>query len=78
VEIVVTALPEELRARVTEWGGSAAAGEHGVSVVIDLARKREFAEAVWAAGHDVVRIAPLRGSLEELYLKTVGNESGVA
>jgi ABC-2 type transport system ATP-binding protein len=78
VEIVVTALPEELQARVTGWGGSVTAGEHGISVMIDFGRKREFAEAIWAAGHDVVRIAPLRGSLEELYLKTVGNESGVA
>src|SRR5580704_13027916 len=78
VEMVVTALPEELRVRVTEWGGSVTAGEHGISVVLDLGHKREFAEAVWAAGHDVVRIAPLRGSLEELYLKTVGDESGVA
>ena len=78
VEILVTSLPEEMRVRVTEWGGSVAAGEHGVSVVVDLGHKREFAEAVWAAGHDVLRIRPLRGSLEELYLKTVGNESGVA
>ena len=78
VEIVVTALPEELRARVAEWGGSVTAGEHGVTVVIDMGHKREFAEGVWAAGQDVVRIAALRGSLEELYLKTVGTESGVA
>jgi ABC-2 type transport system ATP-binding protein len=78
VEMVVTALPEELHARVTGWGGSVTAGEHGISVMIDFGHKREFAEAIWAAGHDVVRIAPLRGSLEELYLKTVGNESGVA
>jgi hypothetical protein len=55
-----------------------APGEHGISVVLDLGHKREFSEAIWAAGHDVLRIAPLRDSLEELYLKTVGNESGVA
>jgi ABC-2 type transport system ATP-binding protein len=78
VEVVVTALPEGLGQLVVEWGGSFAAGEHGVVVTIPLARKRELAEAVWASGHDVVRITPLRASLEELYLKTVGNESGVA
>ncbi|HUI51025.1 MAG TPA: ABC transporter ATP-binding protein [Terriglobales bacterium] len=78
VEILVTALPESLAARLTEWGGSFTGNEHGVAVVVDQAHKREVAEGVWAAGHDVVQIAPIRGSLEEFYLKTVGDESGVA
>lgn len=78
VELLVTALPEEIATRVKEWGGTFVGGERGVSVVLDLAHKRELAEAVWAAGHDVLHIAPVRSSLEELYLKTVGSESGVA
>lgn len=78
VEIVVTALPDGLAARVAEWGGNVTAKESGFAVVVDQAHKRELAEGVWAAGHDVVQIAPIRGSLEEFYLKTVGDESGVA
>jgi ABC-2 type transport system ATP-binding protein len=78
VEILVTALPEELARRVAEWGGSVTPKEHGVAVIVGLEHKREVAEGVWASGKDVVHIAPLRASLEEFYMKTVGDESGAA
>ncbi|HXR33057.1 MAG TPA: ABC transporter ATP-binding protein [Verrucomicrobiae bacterium] len=78
VEIRVTSLPEELEQRVVATGGTIARNEHGITLVVGVAQKREVAEAVWASGHDVVHILPLRSSLEDLYMKTVGTEGGVA
>jgi len=71
-------LPEELEQRVVATGGTIARNEHGITLVVGVAQKREVAEAVWASGHDVVHILPLRSSLEDLYMKTVGTEGGVA
>jgi len=51
--------------------------EDGVLITVGLAHKREIAESLWAANLDVLNILPVRGSLEELYLQTVGTESGV-
>jgi ABC-2 type transport system ATP-binding protein len=78
VELQVTGLPEGLGERVIELGGVIAATEHGATVTVGLEYKRAVAETVWAAGFDVMQIVPSRFSLEELYLKTVGDESGVA
>lgn len=78
VEILATALAGELEARIVEWGGAATRHEHGVTIVVPLARKRELAEALWLGGEDVLHILPLRSSLEDLYMKTVGSEGGQA
>ncbi len=43
-----------------------------VSIVASGARKREIVERLWLAGSDVLRLNPVKGSLEDLYMKLVG------
>jgi ABC-2 type transport system ATP-binding protein len=76
VEILASAISEELSARIVEWGGVITKQDHGVAVVVPVQRKRELAESLWQSGEDVIHIVPLRGSLEDLYMRTVGNEGG--
>ena len=79
VEMLASGITPELQQRVTDAGGTIAPRDEGVVVVtVSVALKREVAEALWAAGFDVIHMMPLRESLEELYMKTVGTESGVA
>lgn len=74
VEIVVDKLPQELEALVHEAGGTLERGPADVRMVVPAARKRELAEKLWAAGCDVIRLAPLRSSLEDVYMKVMGGE----
>jgi ABC-2 type transport system ATP-binding protein len=74
VEILATSMSEELTAKVTEWGGAITKHDLGVTVVVPVEKKRELAELLWQSGQDVVHIVPLRSSLEDLYMRTVGNE----
>jgi ABC-2 type transport system ATP-binding protein len=78
VELLASGITPELEERIRELGGTVVPGDAGVTITVNLAQKREIAEAIWAAGFDVLQIMPLRESLEELYMKTVGTESGVA
>jgi len=78
VEIQATGVTPELEQRVQECGGTIERTEHAVLITVNVAHKREIAESLWASGFDVVHIVPLRSSLEALYMKTVGTESGVA
>jgi ABC-2 type transport system ATP-binding protein len=78
VEILATSVPEELAARIVEWGGVSTKHDSGVTVVVPVERKRELAELLWQSGQDVIHILPLRSSLEDLYMRTVGNEGGQA
>lgn len=78
VEIVADRLPQELEAALREWGGSFDPGPHGVRITVASARKREVAERLWAAGCDIISLRPSRGSLEDFYLKTVGNGGDAA
>ena len=78
VEILATAASEQLQAKVAEWGGVATRHDHGVTLVVPVDRKREVAELLWQSGQDVVHILPLRSSLEDLYMRTVGTEGGRA
>jgi len=43
-----------------------------VRIVADTAQKRALAEMLWAAGCDVLSLAPMKTSLEEMFLKLVG------
>ncbi len=72
VEIVATTLPEELEAVLNEWGATVKRGAQTVSIVASGARKREIVERLWLAGSDVLRLNPVKGSLEDLYMKLVG------
>ena len=72
VEIVATTLPEELEAVLREWGATVKHGAQTVSIVGSGALKREIVERLWLAGSDVLRLNPVKGSLEDLYMKLVG------
>jgi ABC-2 type transport system ATP-binding protein len=74
VEILATSVPEELAARISEWGGAITKHDSAVTIVVPLERKRELAELLWQSGQDVIHILPLRSSLEDLYMRTVGSE----
>ncbi|HYA97063.1 MAG TPA: ABC transporter ATP-binding protein [Methylomirabilota bacterium] len=84
VEILADRVPPELEALVREAGGSVGLvpGERGaaggVRIVVAAARKREVAEKLWAAGCDVIRLAPLKSSLEDVYMKVMGGEAAAA
>jgi len=78
VELLATGVTPELEQRIRDAGGRLAPGDAGVLITLNVAQKREIAEGLWTAGFDVIHMMPLRESLEELYMKTVGNESGVA
>jgi ABC-2 type transport system ATP-binding protein len=73
VEIVVDQLAEEFERAIVESGATVERGEHGVRICAPTARKRELTEMLWAGGCDVVSIMPIRNSLEELFLKVVGD-----
>jgi len=78
VEIVATTLPAELEAELRVWGATVKrviapnVSGQSVSIVASGARKREIVERLWLAGSDVLRLNPVKGSLEDLYMKLVG------
>jgi ABC-2 type transport system ATP-binding protein len=72
VEIVVDQLPEGAEQAVVERGAQVEHVAHGIRIEVDAAVKREMVELLWSAGADVISMNPLRSSLEELFLKTVG------
>ncbi|HEV3198534.1 MAG TPA: ABC transporter ATP-binding protein [Bryobacteraceae bacterium] len=76
VEIIVDQLPEGLEAAAVERGAIVDRGPHGIRIAIDASVKREIVEMLWSAGADVISMNPLRSSLEELFLKTVGGRRG--
>jgi ABC-2 type transport system ATP-binding protein len=78
VEIVANQLTPELETAVAEWGGSVECGAQGVKISIPAERKRELAEKLWAADCDVISLTPLRSSLEEFFLRMVGQDGGAS
>jgi ABC-2 type transport system ATP-binding protein len=72
VEIVANALPEDLEAVLREWGATIERNANDVRIVAASGRKREIVERLWLAGCDVWRLNPVKGSLEDLYMKLVG------
>jgi len=73
VEIVVDQLSEEAERAAVEHGGEVdRAFAHGIRLLVDNSRKRELIEVLWAAGCDVVRVNPLKDTLEEVFLNLVG------
>jgi ABC-2 type transport system ATP-binding protein len=77
VEMVVDQLPAEMEPELAEWGATIERGAQGVRITMPVARKRELAEKLWAAGCDVVSMVPVRSSLEDLYMKLVGSSEPV-
>jgi len=72
VEIVANTLPEDLEAVLREWGATIERNANDVRIVAASGRKREIVERLWLAGCDVWRLNPVKGSLEDLYMKLVG------
>ena len=72
VEIVPDSLPQEVEQQLAASGAIIERGSHGIRVVADATRKREFIELLWTAGCDVVRVNPVKDSLEEVFLTAVG------
>jgi ABC-2 type transport system ATP-binding protein len=75
VEIVVDRLPEEAERAAAQIGAEISRGEHGIRLFVETGRKRETVEALWAAGCDVVRLNPIKDSLEDAFLHLVGGHS---
>ena len=74
VEIVVDQLPEDAASAAAECGAEIDRAAQGIRVLIDAGRKRQVIESLWAAGCDVVRVNPLKDSLEEVFLNRVGGD----
>jgi ABC-2 type transport system ATP-binding protein len=72
VEIIANTLPEDLEAVLREWGATIERNAKDVRIVAASGRKREIVERLWLAGCDVWRLNPVKGSLEDLYMKLVG------
>jgi ABC-2 type transport system ATP-binding protein len=75
VEIVVDQLPEDAERAAAERGAQIDRGPHGIRLLVEAARKREVIEALWTAGCDVVRMNPVKDSLEDVFLNLVGGSS---
>ena len=73
VEIIVDRLPELLEQAVKERGASVDREANRVRIATDAAHKRGLAEMLWAGGCDVIRLTPMKSSLEEVFLKLVGD-----
>ena len=72
VEIIANTLPEDLEAVLREWGATIERNANDVRIVTAGVRKRDVVERLWLAGSDVLRLNPVKGSLEDLYMKLVG------
>jgi len=73
VQIVASGVSEEIVGQLKEWGATLEALNAGVCIVVASDRKREVMEKLWAAGQDVISLHPVKGSLEDLYMKLVGS-----
>mgnify|MGYP000997379564 CR=1 FL=1 len=68
VEVVARGIPVSL------FAGAAATGEE-IRFTILKERQRETIERIWESGGEVVRLNPVRRSLEELFLELTGTAS---
>ena len=75
VEITVDQLSEDAERAATEHGAEIGRDAHGARLLVEAARKREVIETLWAAGCDVIRVNPVKDSLEDVFLKLVGGAS---
>lgn len=72
VEIVVDQLSEDAERAARGRGAEIERGAHGIRVLVEAGQKREAIETLWAAGCDVVRVNPLKDTLEDVFLNLVG------
>jgi ABC-2 type transport system ATP-binding protein len=75
VEITVDQLTEDAGRAAVECGAEIGRDAHGIHILVEAARKREVIETLWASGCDVIRVNPVKDSLEDVFLKLVGGAS---
>lgn len=75
VEIVVDQVSPELEETIKAQGASVTREDNRVRIHVEPEHKRAVAEAVWAAGGDVISLSPVKASLEEVFLKLVGGSA---
>ncbi len=71
VEITVDQLSEAVEQAVRQTGASVDRQPDRVRIVTDTVQRRRLAELLLAGGCDVLRLVPLKSSLEEVFLKLV-------
>ena len=76
VEIEVDQLPEEIEAAWAARGVAAERAAAGIRLTAPDALKRELAESLWSAGCDVIRVNPVKSTLQDLFLKLVEDYEG--
>jgi ABC-2 type transport system ATP-binding protein len=72
VEIIVDQLPEALEQALKEQGASVNREANRVRIAVDVSQKRSAVEMLWGGGCDVLSLTPMKSSLEEMFLKLVG------
>jgi ABC-2 type transport system ATP-binding protein len=75
VEIVVDHVPPDMEQLLIDRGVSVAHDLQVVRLTVEAAMKREVAGMLWEAGCDVISLNQLRNTLEDLFLKLVGDGS---
>jgi ABC-2 type transport system ATP-binding protein len=72
VEIVVDRLADEAAQDAGNCSAEIHPSPEGVRLLVEASRKRELIEALWASGCDVIRVNPIKDTLEEVFLSLVG------
>jgi ABC-2 type transport system ATP-binding protein len=75
IEIEVDQLTEAAGNAAAEHGAEIDRDVHRIRLLVEPERKREVIEALWANGCDVIRMNPVKDSLEDVFLKLVGGAS---
>lgn len=75
VEIMVDQLTETAASAAANCGAEIDREQQGARLIVEAGRKRELIETLWANGCDVVRVNPLKDTLEEVFLNLVGGAS---
>jgi hypothetical protein len=69
---VVDRLAEEAAQAAGNCSAEIHPSPEGVRLLVEAGRKRELIEALWAGGSDVIRVNPIKDTLEEVFLSLVG------
>lgn len=72
IEIVVDRLPDHLEAAMREFSASVSREANRVRICVEAANKRRLAETLWAGDCDVISLTPMKSSLEDMFLRLVG------
>jgi len=78
IEIIADQLPEDIERALAASGARIDRDHRGIRLLVDVARKRETIEILWAAGCDVQRVNPVKDSLEEVFLNLVQHGGGAS